>query len=1116
MVLRTCVFALPLLWAPAWPALAAEAPSPMLSPLFFDRCRRPCEYVGFSFDDDLDELREMRDHGANAVGCGSMWVPTQDPAAPYGVGVASLDGLRDTNHLGQSFTVDVPLTGLAFCTPTFVTEGSGCTLSLFALPPDQWGKTPPQPLATQAFTSVKDNQLTWLTFPELPPGSYYLEQSGLTGPGMGVWAVGRDAYPGGSGFIDRKPAADDDLELWCRTAAGDRALIPPVADHHAIRLGPGILGRLVEAGMHFDYAVGNWNNGGFPYYPEWFIERFPDMGMRDANGNPIMAGMFGQLAPWPSIDQAVIVDGTRRYLRAVVGAIRDNPNLLFWCMGGEALYPTYGSGLWTDYAPDAVAHYRAWLRLRYRDVAALNVAWGRGYASFDEVSPPNPPGRDLPTLEWLRYRNAAMAERFQYHFAEIKAADPSRPVVTCNHGDLFRGRLGTELGQDMNLYAAVSDGWEMGQIMSDEDSDLYNLMWMRAAGTFGKPLCPVRLAYKKTNPKARGGGTSYTPEAARRYFWESVGTGAWHMGFIQWRGDLPDGEWGVKGTPAQEEIKRLFAEWHRVEPYFDDTWPVKEKVGLYLAQAAWTLDGFSPLWTRLHREFTQRQIGYRILCDEQILSGELSDCALIVSGDNRVMSSECTAALRRFAASGGTLALVGPNAEEDENLTRRAADPFAGVGESVVRLPADSPTLADQLERLIDARDARYVRVEATSDQAYVERRAETPVGGHDTPFDLAGHRSVGQTFVTAVDGLAAVAVWNPTYTKKVADHSLTLEVLAGGPGGRVVGRRTFPPDELTDNAKHEVPVDPPAPAGSYYLRLLPSADLPPQLLGVWGKRDDTYLQGARCVDDAPADGDLELQLVYRVPRPARAAIEAFTLSDGLNAIVILANLAGFDIKAQLHVTPDLLPSSLPQARLTDLASGTDLGLAPRESVRPQLTIPAHRSAVVFLGAEADQTVRDRLAQLETRLAQLPAEATGPHRAHLGRAREAFAAGRYAKALASVMRAEARVPVVLTADLRNAKTLDIRAECVGASPPDAPRELQARFVPLPGKAVHLPRADRAGLYTASVPLSDLGVRYDYASRSYVPYFGALEVIATGTFGNCALAASCVVVVPPPA
>lgn len=1074
-----------------------------LDALYYERCRRPCEFVGFSFADEPAEMQQMREHGANAVGWGSMWIPTNDAQAPDGCGIPDLTHMRDTPQLGQSFTVHVPITGVALATPTFHTEGSGCTLAIYSSPPDHWQGMVPEALVARTFTNVRDNQQLWLFFEELPPGNYYIEQSAPTGNGIGVWAVGRDAYGSGQAYIARRAVPSDDLELWCRTKDGEMVLVAPEPSHRALRLGPGAAGLITQAGLVFSYAVGNWNNGSFPYYPDWFIKRFPEHAMLDQNGEPVLAGMFGELAPWPNLQNPVIVNGTERYIRAVVEVLKDNPGLLYWCMGGEALYATYlMPARWTDYSNDAIAHYRAWLKKEYGSIAALNEAWNTAYADFTEVRPPNPPARNLATLDWFRFRNAAMAERFQYHFIATKAADPGRLVVTCNHGNIFEGKSGTMLGQDLSLFAGVSDGWEMGQIMSDDDPNLYNLMWMRNAGAFGKPLCPVRLAYRKTNPLARGGATSFTPEAARRYFWESVGTGAWHMGFIQWRGSLPDGEWGVQGTPAQTEIRDILREWHEIEPYFDDAWPVKEPVGLYFSQLTWTLDGFQPLWTRLHRELTQRHIGYRILSDKHLTDGDLDALRVIISPDNPVISVDCVKALRQFRRKGGKLILVGRNATEDEQLRPYGLCPF---GDSLPILRADDRTLVERIERA--ASDSRLVTVEAAADRQYVALLAETTCRHHDTPFDLSGHKSIGQTFIASQPGLRAVRVSNPTYTKTVTDCELTLELLAGDPDGEVLARKTYFAPELTDNAWHEVRLDSPLPAGTYYLRLLTPESLPPQTIGVWGTAADTYPGGGLHIDDRPVQGDLRLELVFDVERPPEAALESFTLSDGVNAVVILTNITELKIQATVRVSERLLPEK--KYRVRDLGSGIELGEVQANRAVVHAAVAPHRSAVLFFEAAKVRNIESLLHNVEKAIAKLPEEAVRPHRAHLQRAREAVRDGRPAKALASVRRALQRVPMTLEAKVADGQ-LQIRATTFGKNGGRGP--LNARFVPLPGVAATLARQGK-GRFAAIMPLDKLGMRYDYRRRKYVPYYGVVEVIVAGRIGERAAAGSCVVEIP---
>lgn len=63
----------------------------------------------------------------------------------------------------------------------------------------------------------------------------------------------------------------------------------------------------------------------------------------------------------------------------------------------------------TDYSPDSLALYQSFLAERYNDLAALNAAYGRQYASFADIQPPRDCGvqgrADLPWhLDWVAYK----------------------------------------------------------------------------------------------------------------------------------------------------------------------------------------------------------------------------------------------------------------------------------------------------------------------------------------------------------------------------------------------------------------------------------------------------------------------------------------------------------------------------------------------------------------------------------------------------------------------------------------------------------------------------------------------------------------------------------------
>jgi hypothetical protein len=1105
-----------------------------LDPLYQDRCIRPCEYVGFSFADSEPELQLMKERGANAVGTGSMWFPTEDADAPYGVGIQDPGTLVAHPRLGQTVRAEGELVGVAVTTPTYTSGESGCTVSVYRVEGEgvDFGKLG-DPVAARAFTGISDNAWTRLDFGAQPPGRYYIELSQPTGNRIGWWAGSGNPYAGGMAYLSRRPVERFDFEARLYYADGSEGQTgQPTGDHAALELSRGLYGALEDLGMRTSYSVGNWNNGFFPYYPDWFEERFPDIAMLDQNGQPLLAGMFEKKYPWPAIDHPVIVNGTQRYIRAVVGQLREEKPILSWVMGGEALYATYAfKGRWTDYQENARAHFREWMKLKYPTVRALNAAWGTQLAGLDEAEPPESPGQDQRTLDWFDFRFHAMAERFQWHFDATKSADPSRFVLTCNHGTLFDGMSYAEMGADLDLYAGVSDGFEMGQIMMDDDADLYNMIYMQSVNTLHKPLSPVRLAYKFTNPRARGGGTSYTPQAARRYFWESVGTGAWHLGFIQWRGSLPDGEWGVQGTPAEKAIGELLGEWHGMEGQFDNMWPVRPRVALYLAHPTWALAGFQPSWHRLHEAFVHNQIPKAILTDAQVQQREAGQYDWIVSFDNRYVSPESVEALRRYVQDGGTLICAGPHGRLGEE-PGEAADLLIGrsaarqreqtlgkgniialgaeedpVGAAVELLSPPEPPGEQPTPRVGATRPrvgaTRPLHVRATSAKPILRDAVEDITGVHDFPQDLSGHTSVGQTITAKHAFVHSVAVCTPTYTKDATSQRLRIEVLLDGPGGERVGQLEVPPAELTDNSWHEVVLDREAPAGTrYYVRLIPPEGLPAQLIGVWCHSGDVYPGGQLYLDDEPMPGDMRVVVRYRETVPAREGIEAFTLTDGVNVIGILSNVSDGEIEVEAAPAPWLFPDARAEYVLRDVRAGTDLHAGGPAAVA-KVSVPAHDAVVVLWERSVG---RREAASLVRRVADSVAalkrsgHATSFLVAMSDRASRYLREGRLAQAHAAAWRCTQQVGLRVSIDghpasrdpAKAAGQLRLEAEVVDLNGrPVRGASVRAVLVPLYGFECAL-REEGAGHYAATLKADELPARYDYAERQYKGYRGFVE------------------------
>ncbi len=1078
-------------------AAQALAEPVTLWPVYQQRVLSPCQYVGFSFEGPWRELEEMRRAGAEMCGLSGIWVPARDPAAPGGYGVqVPAYGRRSVS---QYFALPERFSALAVVFPTEFQTGSA-TVTLYRAgsrsgPRAQAGE---QVVATKRFEDVPDGFLAKLDFEAQEPGRYYVVIDRPSGR-IGVWLTPAQSLADVELLIEDAPQPGEYLEFAHFTPGGKMVWHSDPGNHRYQRLAhPRQADNVAQSGLKLMMWVGNWNNGGFPYYPDWFYEAFPDMTMIDAAGRPITAGMFDDQKGWPSIDHPAIVDGTRRYIRAVVEQNLDVESLVYWTLGGEALYPTYlrlGEG-WPDYSPNAQAHFRAWLERKYHTVGALNEAWGTSLAGFEQAEAPRERSLSRRFADWLDYRFAAMAERMSWHYAAVRAADPRRLTVTANHGNIFWGDAYPALGADLPQYADASDGFEMGQIMDGDDPGYFNLWWASALAGLGKVGAPARLAYRFPDPRARGGGRSYTPAAARRYCMESLGSGWWHLGLIQWSGSLPDGEWGVKGTPGEKEIARVFADLKRLRPLAEGAWPVLPRLGLYLSRYTWELKGWDPAWTTLHTWAVQHQYDHAILWEQQAAAGEAEQYPVVIAAYDDIVDPPALRGLERYVQRGGHLVLIGDFASRDGagRPVPEAARAFL-ESERIHRLPEDVWEALKQLPGLLDSLGARpFCRLEPLGTVAW-SLSLEPLSGLHDRPESFAPRRTLGQSFTVPGERVTRVAFRTPTYVTQPQGFSVTLRLRRDGPDGEVLAEGRVRAEDITDNAWTGVDVDVPvAPRARLYAEMVPDGDLGDQKLGVWVDSRGTYGPGAAYVDGREQPWDLEFLVGYEVRMPTSMVVEAFTLFDGANFLVPLVNLAGEEASVRLVLDPGLLTAGAEQYGVFDALSGRKLA----RGVGAEVTVPPTGYHVVWVRQSPEPaTVSAGFERLARRLATGPAGGGGEgsyHQTCLARARQALDRARPEKALGYLSRAAAH-PIVASqrCALTEKGDLDVR---LTARWPDGTPFTGAvgvlRAVPLPDVMADL-REARPGEYEGRIPAEAL-VAYDYAARRYVTYEGPLQAL----------------------
>ena len=106
--------------------------------------------------------------------------------------------------------------------------------------------------------------------------------------------------------------------------------------------------------------------------PLWLTQAHPEVLLRDERGDTVWPGARQHWRPTSPIFRSYAL----KLCRAMAEHYRDNPYLVAWHVGNE-----YGCHNRFDYSDDAMRAFQRWCRRRYKDIEAVNRAWGTDFWS---------------------------------------------------------------------------------------------------------------------------------------------------------------------------------------------------------------------------------------------------------------------------------------------------------------------------------------------------------------------------------------------------------------------------------------------------------------------------------------------------------------------------------------------------------------------------------------------------------------------------------------------------------------------------------------------------------------------------------------------------------------
>lgn len=392
--------------------------------------------------------------------------------------------------------------------------------------------------------------------------------------------------------------------------------------------------------------------------PPWFSLAHPDAlpvtatGVRRSHGS---RDTYCAAAP-------AYRDAARRIATALAHRYAGHPALAMWHVHNE-----YGTWCHCDHV---AAAFRRWLRRRYRDLGALNAAWGTAfwsqrYSTWEQVLPP----RDTQylhnphqLLDFRRFWSDELLAAFTEQRQVLREADPAVPVTT---NVVFADWVPADhrrWARELDLVAF--DGYPSGSGIEAEEQTAF-LADLARHWAGGRPW--LLMEQSPGTLSDRGAQVAKAPGRMARLSASYVARGSRGVMFFQWRASAAGAEQFHSAlVPHAGPDSRIYTEARELGALLPrlaeaDAGTVTAPVAIGWDAPSWwalqpphlpsaQLDYLSAL-QRAHRALWRVQV----TADFVDLGGDLSGYRLVLVPSHYLATDRVAESVRRYVAGGGHL-----------------------------------------------------------------------------------------------------------------------------------------------------------------------------------------------------------------------------------------------------------------------------------------------------------------------------------------------------------------------------------------------------------------------------------------------------------------------------
>ncbi len=450
--------------------------------------------------------------------------------------------------------------------------------------------------------------------------------------------------------------------------------------------------------------------------PDWVGERYPNGRFVDRSG----AVIESEAAPGFCIDHPGVHEEIVRFLETLSRDANRAPQ------GSSALY---GWDVWSEphvinwaefpyltnpefcFCPNTQRRFRAWLEVKYKTLGALNAAWYRRFARWDEVSPPRASTILSYTdyLDWRTFIGDKLAGDLKTRVDAIRSADSTHPITshaavpglftspTDGYGDPDDWKMSANADFfGTSLYPKHSESarpWPYPQLAAALD-------FTRSAGhSYGKGfwigelqagqgVTGMRIADPVDSRDERLWMWQVLSHGAREiavYAWYPMSSGYESNGYglINLDGGLTD------RARAAGKVAQTVA---RHASDFLTARPAPASVAILYNPLSSMVGGAEPSLSKLgnaerdsllglHRAFSEQQIPVDFVCAEDLTQNRLAQYKILFLPFPVMLSRDVAQGVARYVQNGGTAVAEARLAWNDERGFASDIVPGAGLAE---------------------------------------------------------------------------------------------------------------------------------------------------------------------------------------------------------------------------------------------------------------------------------------------------------------------------------------------------------------------------------------------------------------------------------------------------